>query len=50
MLRRIDVEMAAEVGFFQVEEVLMQKLPMSPARSLIELSAGVAGQDRKRSL
>lgn len=47
---RIDVEMAAEVGFFQVEEVLMQKLSMSPARSLIELSAGVAGQDRKRSL
>ena len=47
---RIDVEMEADVGFFQVEEVLMQKLSMSPARTLVELYAGVAGQDRKRYL
>lgn len=47
---RIDVEMEADVGFFQVEEVLMQKLSMSPARSLIELYAGVSGLARKRYL
>jgi metal-dependent HD superfamily phosphatase/phosphodiesterase len=47
---RIDVEMEADVGFFQVEEVLMQKLSMSPAKSCIELYAGVSGQIRKRYL
>lgn len=47
---RIDVEMEADVGFFQVEEVLMQKLSMSPAQSLVELYAGVTGQNRKRYL
>ncbi len=47
---RIDVEMEADVGFFQVEEVLMQKLSMSPAKSCIELYAGVSGQVRKRYL
>ena len=47
---RIDVEMEADVGFFQVEEVLMQKLSMSPAQSLVELYAGVSGQSRKRYL
>ncbi len=47
---RIDVEMEADVGFFQVEEVLMQKLAMSPAKSCIELYAGVTGQTRKRYL
>lgn len=46
----IDVEMEADVGFFQVEEVLMQKLSMSPAQSHIELYAGVSGQPRKRYL
>lgn len=45
---RIDIEMEADVGFFQVEEVLMQKLSMSPAQSLIELYAGVTGHGRKR--
>ncbi len=47
---RIDVEMDADVGFFQVEEVLMRKLSMSPAKPYIELYAGVTGQDRKRYL
>lgn len=47
---RIDVEMEADVGFFQVEEVLMQKLMMSPAQKLVELFAGVTGQSRKRYL
>ena len=47
---RIDVEMDADVGFFQVEEVLMQKLSMSPAQLLVELYAGVSGLDRKRYL
>lgn len=47
---RIDVEMEADVGFFQVEEVLMRKLSSSPAKSYIELYAGVTGAKRKRYL
>lgn len=47
---RIDVEMESDVGFFQVEEVLMRKLSMSPARPFIELYAGVSEKERKRYL
>ncbi|MGN0845625.1 MAG: phosphohydrolase, partial [Kiritimatiellia bacterium] len=47
---RIDVEMTENVGFFQVEEVLMQKIGMSPARQHLELYAGVKGEPRKRYL
>lgn len=47
---RIDVEMTENVGFFQVEEVLMQKVSMSPARMHLELYAGVTGEPRKRYL
>lgn len=36
---------AADVGFFQVEEVLMQKILSSPAKELVELYAGIIGQD-----
>ena len=47
---RIDVEMSSEVGFFQVEEVLLTKVQASTAKHLIELYAGVTGQEKKRYL
>lgn len=47
---KIDVEMSAEVGFFQIEEVLFSKINASPAKQYVELYAGVIGQDRKRYL
>lgn len=47
---RIEVEMSGDVGFFQIEEVLLQKINNSPARNLIELYAGVIGQEMKRYL
>ena len=45
---QIVVEMSAEVGFFQIEEVLLPKINSSPAKNLIELYAGVKGQEQKR--
>ncbi len=47
---RIDVLMEESVGFFQIEEVLMRKLDMSPAKRYIELYAAVEGQEPKRYL
>jgi metal-dependent HD superfamily phosphatase/phosphodiesterase len=47
---RIQVEMKESVGFFQVEEVLMKKINMSPVKKYIELYAGIIGQDLKRYL
>lgn len=44
---RIDISMSASVGFFQVEEVLMQKISMSPVKPYIELFAGVRDRERK---
>lgn len=44
---RIDIEMSGDVGFFQIEEVLLTKIDSSPAKQFVELYAGVAGQDRK---
>lgn len=44
---KIDVEMSGDVGFFQIEEVLLTKIESSPAKQYIELYAGVAGQERK---
>ena len=44
---RVDVEMTAEVGFFQIEEVLITKINASPAKHLIELYAAVDGQEPK---
>ena len=38
----------AEVGFFQVEEVLIPKIQSSPAKSLLELYAGFEGEEMKR--
>lgn len=45
---KIDIHMKSEVGFFQVEEVLIPKIQSSPAKKLVELHAGVDGEDMKR--
>lgn len=44
---KIDIEMSSEVGFFQIEEVLLTKVNSSPAKEYIEIYAGVSGQDKK---
>jgi len=44
---QIDIEMSGDVGFFQIEEVLLSKIDVSPAKQFVELYAGVAGEDRK---
>lgn len=44
---RIDVEMSGDVGFFQIEEVLLTKIDSSPAKQFVELYAGVLGQEPK---
>lgn len=45
---KIEVHMKSEVGFFQVEEVLIPKIQSSPAKHLVELYAGVEGEDMKK--
>jgi len=45
---KIEIHMRAEVGFFKVEEVLIHKIQSSPAKSLLELYAGVEGEEMKR--
>lgn len=45
---KIEVNMSSEVGFFQVEEVLLQKIVSSPARDFVELYAGVEGSEMKK--
>ena len=47
---RIQISMSAEVGFFQIEEVLLQKINASPAKPYIELLAGVEGEATKQYL
>lgn len=47
---QIEVEMSAEVGFFQIEEVLFPKVNSSPVKPYVELYAGVSGQPKKRYL
>ncbi len=44
---RIDIEMTGEVGFFQIEEVLLTKIDSSPAKEYVELFAGVTGEEPK---
>lgn len=44
---RLDIEMTGEVGFFQIEEVLLTKIESSPAKEYVELYAGVAGEEPK---
>ena len=45
---KIEIHMRAEVGFFQVEEVLIPKIQSSPAKSMLELYPGVEGEEMKR--
>ncbi|MDD6930233.1 MAG: phosphohydrolase [Treponema sp.] len=47
---KIEVYMNENVGFFQIEEVLMQKINCSPAKNLVELYAGIIGKDIKKYL
>ena len=47
---KITVEMAAEVGFFQIEEVLFTKVNSSPIKPFIELYASVKNGEIKRYL
>jgi len=47
---RISVEMSTDVGFFQIEEVLLPKVNMSPAKQYIELYAGIVDQEIKKYL
>ncbi len=44
---KITIEMSGEVGYFQIEEVLLTKVNSSPAKSFVELYATVLGQDCK---
>ena len=44
---RIDIEMSGDVGFFQIEEVLLTKIDVSPAKQYVELYAGVEGEEPK---
>ncbi|MGE4584931.1 MAG: phosphohydrolase [Sphaerochaeta sp.] len=46
----VDVEMSSDVGFFQIEEVLLPKISMSAAKQYVQVHAGVIGQERKRYL
>lgn len=46
----IDVEMTGDVGFFQIEEVLLPKIDSSPAKPFIALHAGVKDEPRKKYL
>ena len=39
--------MSADVGFFQIEEVLFTKIDSSPAKQYVELYAGVDGEEAK---
>ncbi|MCD8024381.1 MAG: hypothetical protein LUE64_02475 [Candidatus Gastranaerophilales bacterium] len=44
---RVDIQMSSEVGFFQIEEVLLAKVNSSPAKQYIEVYAGVKGSEAK---
>ncbi len=46
----ISITMTTDVGFFQVEEVLLQKISMSPVKPYIELYAAVRDQETKQYL
>jgi metal-dependent HD superfamily phosphatase/phosphodiesterase len=47
---RIEILMSSEVGIFQVEEVLLQKISASPAKTYVELYAMEEGKRPKRYL
>ena len=47
---KISVRMSTEVGFFQVEEVLLTKIDKSPVKSYVELYAAADEGEVKRYL
>ena len=47
---KIEVHMSAVAGFFQIEEVLLQKISCSPIKYFIELYAGVDDDEMKKYL
>ena len=47
---QIEVFMSSDVGFFQIEEVLIPKINSSPAKGFVELLAGVEGKEMKKYL
>lgn len=47
---QIEVFMSSDVGFFQIEEVLIPKINSSPARDFVELFAGIEGNGLKKYL
>ncbi|MBS7261580.1 MAG: phosphohydrolase [Treponema sp.] len=47
---QIEVFMSSDVGFFQIEEVLIPKINSSPAKGFIELYAGVKDKEMKKYL
>lgn len=47
---KIEVTMSSDVGYFQVEEVLLQKIGKSPDKCFVEVYATVLGGERKRYL
>lgn len=47
---QIEVFMSSDVGFFQIEEVLIPKINSSPARDFVELFAGIEGKGLKKYL
>ena len=47
---RIEAHMSESVGFFQIEEVLLHKVNMSPVKPYIELFGIVDGQEPRRYL
>lgn len=47
---QIEVFMSSDVGFFQIEEVLIPKINSLPARDFVELFAGIEGKGLKKYL
>jgi len=47
---KIDVTMSSDVGFFQIEEVLLPKINSSPVKPYIELFAGQENSEKKQYL
>lgn len=47
---RIEVSMSSDVGFFQIEEVLLPKVNMSPVKPYVELYAGIVDSELKKYL
>ena len=47
---QIEVFMSSDVGFFQIEEVLIPKINSSPARDFVELFTGIEGKGLKKDL